>query len=263
MSDANMPLHDHIDDAALADFLIGALPADAETRMREHLATCAVCRRDFGDLFAVRAALAYGAPEPDVEIRSDAMWDAIAASLPATGTSTAPPVAPASAPLPIDTASTQPTPIGRARPRRSIPWMLLVAVAAIALIAGGLIGRYAPFLQEEEEPTAQTYTVSTADGSALDNATLRYLPDEQVFVFDATSLPALKEGQVYQAWLIPGGGEPVSAGVMNASSGEMASAGTPDQYSTFAITVEPGPVGSGGPTSDPLFISDLTKPINP
>ncbi|MDQ3655120.1 MAG: hypothetical protein M3457_08585, partial [Chloroflexota bacterium] len=50
------------------------------------------------------------------------------------------------------------------------------------------------------------------------------------------------------------GAQPV--GVMNRST--FAVPAPRDAYDAFAITVEPAPLGSAGPTTDPFFVAPLT-----
>ena len=69
-------------------------------------------------------------------------------------------------------------------------------------------------------------------------------------------MPEPPQGHVYQAWLIDAAG-PVPVGVMNPDQGEFASAADRSQFQTFAITVEPGPLGNDAPTTDPILVAHL------
>lgn len=77
----------------------------------------------------------------------------------------------------------------------------------------------------------------------------------------AAQLPPLAQGRVYQLWTIEGQDAPVSAGVFQV--GEDGSAlvtlrpGEQAPGTVFAVTDEPGPAGSAGPTSDPLIAGSM------
>jgi anti-sigma factor RsiW len=83
-------------------------------------------------------------------------------------------------------------------------------------------------------------------------------------VFRADSLPALAPGRVYQLWVIPSrpGAAPVSAGILTRDVGDTyvlagglpASLGT---VKTVAVTEEPAPAGSPGPTTAILLVGSL------
>lgn len=76
----------------------------------------------------------------------------------------------------------------------------------------------------------------------------------------AANLPVLQPGRVYQLWLLAGEGAPISAGtfVVDETGFGMTVLSTDSQVSTgtFAITEEPGPNGSPGPTS-PILLSNI------
>lgn len=88
-------------------------------------------------------------------------------------------------------------------------------------------------------------------------ATLLRTPGGETLL--AAQLPPLAAGRVYQLWTIEGQAAPVSAGtfevqpdgsaLVSVPSGAQLSAGT-----VFAVTNEPGPQGSPGPTTDPLIV---------
>ena len=92
------------------------------------------------------------------------------------------------------------------------------------------------------------------------NATARaYVSPNQGLVFTAAGLPVLPEGRVYQLWVIPPGATaPISAGLVPVdSSGDARITVELPQgltsVGTVALTNEPGPAGSPGPTSAPLL----------
>ncbi|HWQ14271.1 MAG TPA: anti-sigma factor [Roseiflexaceae bacterium] len=80
----------------------------------------------------------------------------------------------------------------------------------------------------------------------------------------AARLPPLAPGRVYQVWLIRGQDAPVSGGTLQvdeAGYGLVILAGSPTALAadTFAVTDEPGPDGSPGPTSAPLIAGKPTE----
>jgi anti-sigma-K factor RskA len=77
----------------------------------------------------------------------------------------------------------------------------------------------------------------------------------------AAQLPPLAEDKVYQLWVIAGQDAPVGAGVFRVGSDGsgllslgpgLALAGV-----TLAVTAEPGPAGSPGPTSTVLIAGKM------
>jgi hypothetical protein len=78
----------------------------------------------------------------------------------------------------------------------------------------------------------------------------------------AAQLPPLASGQVYQLWLIAGQEAPVSGGVFTVGGdgvGVLAlGPGAAASGLTLAVTAEPGPDGSPGPTTDVLIIGELS-----
>lgn len=90
-------------------------------------------------------------------------------------------------------------------------------------------------------------------------ATVLQSADGEVLL--AAQLPPLPEGQVYQLWVIAGQDAPASAGVFRVGSDGggllTLSPGRPIAGATLAVTAEPGPAGSSGPTSDPLILGQV------
>lgn len=76
----------------------------------------------------------------------------------------------------------------------------------------------------------------------------------------AANLPPLPDGRVYQLWLLEGSAAPISSGTFSVDTQGVALATLPLENlptsALFAITEEPGPTGSAGPTSD-VVISNI------
>jgi hypothetical protein len=49
---------------------------------------------------------------------------------------------------------------------------------------------------------------------------------------------------------------------MDTERGEVAAVAAIDQYQTFAITTEPGPLGNEAPTTEPILVAPLAKTDN-
>jgi anti-sigma-K factor RskA len=110
------------------------------------------------------------------------------------------------------------------------------------------------------EALAAASALSRLEGPGGQAAVLQASDGEVLF---AAQLPQLAEGQVYQLWTIAGqGSAPVSAGVFrvdDAGYGVLAlGPGAAASGITLAVTAEPGPAGSPGPTTDVLVAGQLT-----
>lgn len=119
--------------------------------------------------------------------------------------------------------------------------VIVIAIAAIA------------FSLTLDDTDTQDIDISALPAGVT--GSLAYHPDDKKLVFEVEDMPAAPDGQVYQVWLIPTEGNPVSVGVMEGSEFEVDA--NRDDYGTFAITVEPGPTGSAGPTTDPIVVAPL------
>lgn len=102
---------------------------------------------------------------------------------------------------------------------------------------------------------SQTVALAGANGSG----TVVRATDGKIMV--AANLPPLAEGRVYQFWLIEGQNPPASGGVFTVDAGgsgllTLQTPGTGGEL-VFAVTEEPGPNGSPGPTSPPMLISNI------
>jgi anti-sigma-K factor RskA len=267
--------HDAFDDAP-AGYALGALDEPDRLAFEAHLPTCAHCQQEVAELRRVAAALGASvepvAPPQSLKARTLARamsqtkgGDARFGAVP-----TAAPRAPAS----------------------RLPWL---AAAAAVLLAAGL-GIYASFLRAEvnllrgmvadaseradslrdqvnalrRDSARLTHTVNVLSAPNLMRVDLKglgpatgaigraYLSRGQGLVFAATGLPALREGRVYQLWVIPPAGRaPISAGLLTVD-GAGASASLPmpagaENIGVVAVTDEPAPAGSSGPTTSPIL----------
>ena len=140
---------------------------------------------------------------------------------------------------------------------RNYVWAAAAAIL-IALVAGAALGRF--FFADPDDDTGQTeliaYEMDLATPVPGLTAELTYDPERQLFVLQTENMPHAPEGQVYQIWLIDQDSVPQPKGVMDEAT--FAVTADMDQYVAFAITVEPGPLGSEAPTSTPFFVAPLT-----
>ncbi len=112
--------------------------------------------------------------------------------------------------------------------------------------------------QQVAEVLSQAETLAALTGSGGSGAILRTTQGQALL---AARLPPLQPGRVYQLWLIQGD-TPASAGTFTVSQqghGVLALAPAPAVLAatTFAVTDEPGPSGSPGPTTDPLIAGSV------
>jgi hypothetical protein len=135
------------------------------------------------------------------------------------------------------------------------------ALVLLALLAGALAGRM--LFADDGEDAAQGEAIALQMNPPIPNANgeLTYMPEEQVFKLTMHNMPAAPHDHVYQVWLIGAEG-PEPVGMVDQSSGQFAVAADRSQYQTFAITVEPGPLGSQLPTGDPIITAPLENSTN-
>lgn len=151
--------------------------------------------------------------------------------------------------------STVPIPGSKRRSPLLRPALWAVAAALVlAVLSGVVLDRL--LLSESDQVNAResiAYTLTTPIPEL--SAELTYDADDQLFILETENMPAAPQNHVYQVWLIEDG-VPQPVGVMNQS--RFAVPAPRDAYQAFAITVEPAPLGSAGPTTDPFFVAPLT-----
>lgn len=244
---------DHYADELLEDYLLGTLSGEATAWMHTHLETCPRCQAEVEPLLGAVQALPFSAPEPQVPV-SDDLWDRIERSISTSpgGTGSAGPTAPASPP-----SNLRSFPVNQWAPRA---WLMVAALMLLSLVSGAVLARALPQLGNDE-PASQEFAIQFTGEDVTATGVLRYLPEQQVFVLQVDGLTPPPEGFVHQAWLIGDEG-PVPAGLMDTERGEVAAVAAIDQYQTFAITTEPGPLGNEAPTTEPILVAPLAKTDN-
>jgi anti-sigma-K factor RskA len=256
------PVHPE-DDLAL--YALDALDGEERTAVEAHLASCPSCVALVEQHRTTLAALtADEAPPP-------AVWQRIAADIGATGVPTPLPVvpsAPAATAPPPPVPGAGPVPPGgddeqppapihlRPRSRGTTRWALIGAVAAAALVVGGVVGLSLGGTEDEPDDLAElaAAALDDPDASVATLATESGQPAARVVVEGTTGyvlvddLPALPEGEEYQLWKL-GGDVPVSLGVIGDGSTGVAAVGVPAGTSEMALSTEPAG-GSPAPTGD-------------
>ncbi len=237
----------------LAWYALDALRGEERTRVDEHLAECAACRRELEHLRGDTAllALSTAGPRPPQRARRR-LLDAVARE--------------PRVPRIVETS-----------PRRSWWGMLGWAAAAAVVIFAVSLWRENAVLKEtlasassqaaksaremEElrriaapilEPEAQRVTLVAAKAPPQPQGKVFYLRNRSSLVLLANNLPALAPRKAYELWLIPTSGAPIAAGVFKPDAHGSASVVNPPlpagtEAKAFAITVE-NEAGSATPT---------------
>lgn len=163
------------------------------------------------------------------------------------------------------------------RQRRFSPMLAVLAAAAVVIAAlTGLnvqlrseldSARRANTLQFQRLQTLNAALTTVAEGQRLVPLTPAggggpspgtvIIPGEgRSPLLVANQLPAISANQVYQVWVVRGN-QAISAGILQPNQGMLMLSAEIRGADTLALTVEPGPAGSQGPTSDPVIIAKL------
>ena len=250
-------------------YALGILDEPDRRAFEAHLSTCASCAAEVRDFTAVASALALDVPQidPPASLRERVLR---AATLPAA----------------IEEITSRRTIPEVRRPRRE--GLLALLSAAAVVIAVGL-GAYAVSLQRRiaalegqvraaadraaqsqqqlvqlkaaaDQSTHVRRILAAGDLRRLDLAGTKAAPaaagrafwsPAEGLVVAFANLPATDAGRVYQLWVIPPGGNPIDAGLLDLQPDgralALARAGTSQRVGTVAITLEPAG-GSPAPT---------------
>lgn len=253
MTLSSNPPHDQ---DQIADLLAAAAfgsPSESElAELEAILENTPEARAEYASLQMLAADLAL---IPDERTPSAGLRDRLEQAV-TSGTSTPSSPAPAPAVAAVPTALPAPSKEpGNMRMLRPAYRIAAAAAIVLALIGGILVDRFV--LQSEDNDMQEiAYDMTLPDEVPDLSAELLYDPDTEVFMLKTENMPSAPDGQVYQIWLIDHESVPHSMGVMNAA--EFAMTANRENYAAFAITTEPGPLGSEGPTSDPFFVAPLT-----
>ena len=239
-----------------------ALTPDEMRFVAAHLAGCASCRRQYAELAAV-ADLLLRVPEPVepppglreriLALAAQTPQDGPAAETGAVTEGAAParPTEPVAPPPPVPLA-----------PRRRFDWRNLGLVASLA---AALFFGYSTVRLQSELSQVSPIVQAAARGRTAAVAGTQAAPQIRGTAYEVDGraqlrleqLPDPPSDRVYQVWLIPPGGRPIGVGL-----GPPGRGGTQtipldrplEGMEVIAVTLEPAPLGSDGPTSD-IFAS--------
>ena len=229
-------------DDLLAGFAADALDEEERCAVATHLAEC---RNHDPELSSIRVdlervAVAAGPVEPPAGLRASLLeaFDREVAGNAA-----------AARPTP------RPTPLHRGRQPARTRLLSLAgfgyAIAAALLVVAAGLGAWG--LSRGGGDSGVVLASTTEGGHSLQ---VTYIKDEHLAVLDV-DLPAPPEGRTYQAWQIVDG-SPVSVGVLNTHSGQVAFSADLDGASAIALSVEPLG-GSAAPTTTPILVTALSE----
>jgi anti-sigma-K factor RskA len=239
---------EQVDELAGA-YALGAVDADEDRSMSEHLATCDQPHAEARDLIGAGAALAASGQEvrPTPELRDRLM---------ATVAETPQEHRPAQAPAAIPTVT-------EAEPRR--PWWRMqpvaMGIAAVALLLVIGLGAWGlnlnAQLAEREDALRAVASANTAFAVSGSAGRGWVIESGDVAQFVAVDLAEPPSGQIYELWLLDAEGNPTAVGTVDDADDLIV---VPleqdlDDATTFAVTAEPHRVES--PTSAPVLVGSL------
>jgi anti-sigma-K factor RskA len=239
----------------LGAYALGAVDAREATEVQALLEHDAHARAELAALLAAVSTLPEIAEPlaPPAGLR-DRIAAAALADLPARGAPVPPIPGPAPAPPPVAGQPNDPPNVARPRPefwQRASVWA--TAAAMLLIVSLGLLYWNMQLRSEiSTAPQIETLALATTPMAPQASGDVKYMPEQGVLMLDVRDLPPLPEGYVYEVWLI-GEGAPVPAGVFAHSTAQHAMVADRSQFTTLAITMEPGPMGTEAPTTDDVY----------
>lgn len=238
----------------LAAAALGSLTAEEHEALQAHMRTCESCRSTFGALVAVADAIPLLVEPriPSVELRTRLLAQIRSEAMAAQSNVRAFALTPSQSHADQrETASS--VDAGRSPVSWAMWGALAAAVLIVAVLSGVVIDR---LLLQDDDPETQTIALQFPGAVQSEQGKLEYLPEREMLHFQAPDLPPPPEGNVYQAWLIDASG-PRPVGVIDPQTGVVVTTVDREGDDTFAITIEPGPLGSAAPTTDPVIVAQL------
>jgi anti-sigma-K factor RskA len=242
MSDAH-PFRD-----LLPGFSLGILDEEERNGVREHLASCAVCRAELASFQEVTGRIAAAAPQRDLPAGLEARIMGAIRDRPAGR----------------DPADSRILALQPAR-RRGSPWPALTGIAAaVALVLGaGNLLQFSGVLSPAARgmpPRLSTALLAGTTNAPEAYGTIVLDPKDNKGVLAVTGLPALDPGRQYQLWLIRDG-QRKSAGVFSPDAegyGSMLLTVPVDfrDFQSFGVSIEPRG-GSPAPTGPRVLAGRL------
>ncbi|MGH7861029.1 MAG: anti-sigma factor [Candidatus Dormibacteraceae bacterium] len=230
----------------VAAYLLGALDTDEALDVRRHLATCRPCRELAAQLTMASSVLPLAAEEVKPPPRLKQQILAAASARRSAPDPTLQPAAPA------DRLPRLQMPTGRVMRWRRFGFA--AALVAVCLL-GWNVYLTAQLLSRSPSPTPIGQFALTGSG-LYEGAGAKVLEfhSSGVALVQFQGLPGLDSAHVYQLWLLPRAGAPVSGGVfVPQPNGSSLVVVTRDlgAFQQMAVTVERGPSGAKSPTQTP------------
>lgn len=146
-------------------------------------------------------------------------------------------------------------------------WMPWAVAAALAVVLTLRVLQPAPQAPLSAELTRLEQAMSILNDPVTQDVTFGdptargrvFVSPTKGVVFIAAHLPKLAPGKTFQMWVIPGAGNPISAGTFSSSADDSAihlRPGPVTGAAAVAVTVEPAG-GSPQPTSTPFIVTKL------
>jgi anti-sigma-K factor RskA len=238
---------EHIREQELEFLALGALPEDEAAVVRTHAAGCAECAKKLAEARGRAAALAFGVtPEKPTAGAKEKLFARIAEERGGR----------------IEESART-----NARKKSWWNWVLVPVVAALALISLGLWRENRRLVGEVREarleavrlrqervrverlvnvlaaPETITVKLAGTEAAAQASGVVKYNPRSGTVIYTA-ELPSLPADKVYQMWLVPTNGAPISAGTFSQpepGKAQVWSAQVPpnSEPKAFAVTIEP------------------------
>jgi anti-sigma-K factor RskA len=241
-------------DDLLAGYALGILTPGERAELEARLAADPALREELALLNVAVEALPLGLeplqPSPGLRPRLHA---AVEADLAATQSW----VGARPAPVPLAPVPAPPTPLP-VPARRPVPINVWAIAAAVLLVIASAAVVWGLFQTRQMDQPTRVIAFEMTDPSLSGSGEVAYLEQPGVMLVTMDGLPPLPEDQVYEFWLIPHAGEPIPAGVFRDTSVRHALTGSPEDYQAVALTVEPGPLGTTAPTTDPLAVAPMS-----
>ena len=234
----------------LGAYALGAVDARDAAEVRALLDQDADAAAELAELLAAVSVLPALA---DPVIPPAGLRDRIAAAALTDAPARPTPIAPLAPPppAPVVARAVEPSSLVRPEPafwQRAAVWA--TAAAALLLISLGLLYWNLQLRSEiGATPPVETLALATTAMAPQASGEVHYMPQQGVLMLDVKDLPPLPEGYVYEVWLI-GEGNPVPAGVFADATAQHAVVADRSQFTTLAITMEPGPMGTAAPTGE-------------
>ena len=253
-------MSEHVQDL-IPGYALGILdPAEAK-QVEAHLNECGECAQElrvtmetFGSI-----PMALDPMEPPAGLK-DRILTAARAEVTAEQPSLQPESPAPPAPIPLKRR-------GAARTRINVLG-ILAAAAVLAFAIGVVIGHHQPGTPQQQYAALVEHAVSNGDNVVALRPVTHGFSGSMAIAVAPSGKTSLLLGptksppsqKVYQLWFIKGKQKPVSLGVWTPNSTEARSvvlAKSARGYTVAAMTVEPSPSGSPGPTSNPFVAATI------